>query len=151
MKKHRIRLNLLDLVIVLCLLCTVALLVFRDEVNELLGEPNIDSVELHISSAGVPDSEARTFKSGDRVGVSLSEDGDPVQCEITAVRFTPNNDGTVDLELAVIISGYRRVGVYYTESGEKIVYGSPVYIALEEGTLTLYADRAEYIDKTVTQ
>lgn len=135
MNKKKIRLNILDLVIVVALICTVAAIVFRTEILEIFGEPVIAPVELTLSASDVDAETARGFKSGDEVSVVLAEGEEPLVAVITGVRITAHEDGeNARLELTLTLDGYRRIGVFYTAGGVKLKYDDSVTVLFLEGS-----------------
>lgn len=153
MKKRRLRLNILDIVIVIALLSVIALIIFRGEVDELFGEPKINDIELQLTAQNVNSDIARRFKSGDEALVIFGDDeSDSIAARITGVRFnSPTDDELVKLELTLELSGYRRIGVFYTEKGYKLAYDSEAVIVWDEGAQSFKISSAEFVDTTITQ
>ena len=48
MEKRKFKINILDIVIFVVILCSVAVLVFRDTVNEIFAKPVITTVEITV-------------------------------------------------------------------------------------------------------
>ena len=153
MKKKKLKLNILDIAIVVALICVIAVIVFRSEINELLSDPEVAPVTLTISERNVDLEIARGFKSGDEALLVFEDGGEQTVATIAGVRFSSpaGEDPTVRLELTLTLDGYRRIGAYYTAAGEKLSYGGTVTVLLEDGSQSFSVVSAEYLDTTVTQ
>ena len=163
MKKRRLRLNILDIVIFAAVLCAVALVVFSNEIDELLGEPNIKPIELQLNASGISQEAAHSLKSGDNILLYFT-DSEPNEntayssAVITEVRIyqTGGEEDAADVGMSVILQGYRRIGVFYSENAQKLTYGAPVTVVWDGGNGELSAqpfgvESAEYVPAIVLQ
>ena len=151
---RKFRINILDIALIAVLICVVAVLVFRGELNAIFGNPAVRDIKLVLVSDDTSDENARAFRSGESATVAFGEKGEPVAALITGVRISAPADedaATVHLELVLEIKGYRRLGVYYTEDGIKLLYGTSCSVSTGETVSEMSVENTEIIDKDIVQ
>ena len=162
---RRFKFNILDIAIIVAAVCAVAAIVFRAEISDLVGTPKVGEVSLVLSAEGVAPDSVGSLKSGEKVTITFSESSGETPAAVVEVRLndsavssavTDSSEGEEpsplrDLGVTVKINGYSRFGVFYTESGEKLVYGSVCEMKWSGGVLKLSVGSAGYVDNTVRQ
>ncbi|MBO4276940.1 MAG: hypothetical protein J5925_00905 [Clostridia bacterium] len=152
-KNRKFRINMLDIAIIAAVICVAAIIVFRAEINELIGTPEIATVQIQLTADEVPAETAKTLKSGDSATLIYEGEQGELPLAISEVRYTSPAGGgdTVKLELTVETKGYQRFGTYYTEQGVKLGYGSEFAVKWESGSLEFAVANCDYKDESIRQ
>lgn len=137
MQKKKTKFNLLDLAILLVIACSVCLLIFRDTVSEIFEEPQMVTLEVTLDVRGSDIIEQ--FKNAEGKSVSFEPDGDEehyIELVYTEMKILPGSITVPDhAEFVFTCVGYKKLGRYYTESGERIYVNSESAFTLD-GTRT---------------
>lgn len=122
MQKRNFKFNVLDLVIFVVVICSVAVLVFRGTINEAFEDATLVTLEVRIAVEGelsVAKSQASLSKTA--VFEPEADDSTAFEVNIADVHILP---GSVTVpnkaEVTVMCMGYTKLGRYYTENGERI-------------------------------
>ncbi len=134
MERRKFKINILDVVIFVVILCSVAVLVFRDTVNELFTKPEVTTLEVVVFVNGADYCAA--------VGSSLNQDvvfnpdvKSDLQMNARITDFKAVSDLLAEAqrgEAKIKISGYKRLGRFYTEDGTRIHTDSECAILIGE-------------------
>ncbi|MBP5155994.1 MAG: hypothetical protein J6252_05365 [Clostridia bacterium] len=152
MQNRKFRINILDIAIIAAVICVAAIIIFRAEISELIGSPEIATVQLQLEADEVPAETAKTLKSGDAVLLAVEGEQDDIPALITEVRYSsPAGNETVRMELTLEAKGYSRFGTFYTERGTKLVYGEKHKVSWENGAIEFALSNCGYKDETVRQ
>lgn len=149
MQKRKFKINILDIVIFIVILCSAALLIFRDVVDEALKKPETVSFDLliHVEGAGNVDdavkTEGQTVLFEPMIGEELQIEMTVATVDVKENPVAASNECTV----TVAFTGYKRFGRYYTQNGERIydnaecafVYGETQI----QGTVVLIEESAK--------
>ena len=122
MQKRKFKLNILDIIIFIVILCSVALLIFRDVVDETFKKPETISFDLSVYVEGAGKVEKAAKMNGQAVLFKPMID-EETQFEINVKSVeVKENPVAASNECTVTISftGYKRFGRYYTQSGERV-------------------------------
>ncbi len=122
MEKRRFKLNILDFVIFVVILCSVAVLVFRDTVNEIFTEPEMTTLEVTFFVDGADKIESiRSAVGAEAFFVPDAENDTQVAASVSGIKIAPGSLTVPQKgDITVRISGYKRLGRYYTENGIRI-------------------------------
>ena len=122
MQKKRFKINVLDVAIIVAVLCSLAILFFRETINEFITKPEIVTYQVNISVDGAGNVANVVPASGKVVTFdSELEDGEKIEMTITSAIAEENPVAASNhAEVVVVFKGYKRFGKYYTESGERI-------------------------------
>lgn len=125
MQKRKFRLNILDVAIFVAILCSVAVLVFRDTINEVFSDPEIVMLEVTFAVDGEEAvSVVRKAKSTTVPFELLSESEMELDVEIVKVEAELGSlTVPKKAKVTVMFTGYGKLGRYYTENGERIYIG----------------------------
>jgi len=152
MQNRKFRINILDIAIIAAVICVAAIIIFRAEISELIGSPDIATVQLQFDAEEVPAETAKTLKSGETVLLTVEGEPDDLSALITEVRYSsPAGKETVRLELTLEIQGYSRFGTFYTARGTKLIYGDKHKVMWDNGTIEFALSKCGYKDETVRQ
>lgn len=122
MQERRFKINILDLAIVIAVICSVAVLVFRDNIVATFGKPELATLQINVSIDGAGNVESVSDMSGIMVTFE-PESGENVRFGATVASVTVMENAVAapyraDATLTVV--GYQKLGKYYTETGERI-------------------------------
>ena len=121
MQKRKIKINILDIAILLAIICSVAALIWRDTISEAFGKPEIVTLEMTVVTEKLDEENASAFKNGESVSITIdSEDKTEVNAKITSVKSVKSGKLTVVLSF----DGYRSLGRYYDEHNRIITVNS---------------------------
>ena len=122
MEKRKFKINILDVVIFVVILCSVAVLVFRDTVNEVFTKPEVTTLEavIFVNDA---DGCAALQASLDQ-SVSFEPDvRNDLKIGARVIEFKAMSNLLAEArkgEVKVVLTGYKRFGRFYTEDGTRI-------------------------------
>ncbi len=117
MQKRKIKINILDVAIFLAIICSVAALFFRDTITEVFEQPEIATVEISLVAEKLPEDSSSFLVAGKEAVVKYSDgDGTKINANLKSVKTDSEGKTT----FTVVCSGYKKLGRYYTESGEKL-------------------------------
>lgn len=122
MQKRTFKFNILDLVIFVVVICSVAVLVFRGTINEAFEETSLATLEVRVAVNGEV-SVSKSLEAMSKVVVFEPETNKETAFEVNVVEVdilpgsitVPNK-----AEVTVVCVGYEKLGRYYTENGERI-------------------------------
>lgn len=142
LKKHKLKINILDLVIFVVILCVVAVIIFRDTISEFFGAPQDITVKCSVTVMEVPFDESLLFGTGNNLKITAS--GHSVEAAISG-RNTVNSEkkDCYDITVTVISDGYKKFGSFYTESGMKLSNGNRYEISIGDKTYAGYCVNVE--------
>ncbi len=140
------KINVLDIAIFVAIICSVAALFFRDTVTEIFEQPEIATVEISVLADTLPEDSSSFLVAGKEAVLKYS-DGDGSKINVTLKSVKTDSKGNTTF--TVVCSGYKKLGRYYTEGGEKLNINGEY--ALNFGTVsldcTLVATEIDNIDK----
>lgn len=122
MEKRKFKINILDIVIFVVILCSVAVLVFRDTVNEIFTKPEITTLEISIFVNGEEECAAVSTLLDKNV-VFVPDNKNDFTVNAKVVEFKAASDLHTEAkkgEVKIQLSGYKRLGRFYTEDGTRI-------------------------------
>lgn len=115
MEKRKLKVNVIDIAIIVAILCSITVIVFRDVIHDAFGTPEI--VELNVTvDTGEMLVEEFGLEQDDAV-VLILDSGNGASISMTAESIEEN-------ALTLVCNGYKKLGRFYTESGELIGLGS---------------------------
>lgn len=123
MQKRAFKFNVLDFVIIFVVLCSIAVLVFRDTIHDAFEEATPVTLEVRLEVNG----EISVSKSQSAVAKTAifeqKVDSETVfEVDVAEVAILP---GSVTVpnraEVVVVCVGYEKLGRFYTENGERIL------------------------------
>jgi hypothetical protein len=133
MEKRKLKVNVLDIAIIVAIICSITAIVFHDVIHETIGTPEIREMTVSVSfDEGADELE---FSENETVSLVLNNDNG-VAISATVQAFS---DGKLSLGL----KGYKKLGRFYTESGELIELGSDCELTCDE---TVYGCEVENVD-----
>ena len=122
MEKRKFKINILDFVIFVVILCSVAILVFRDTVNEVFIKPEATVVEITLSVDGTEQTAAiRSAMNEDVVFIPDVKKESELAARFTRFNAAPGlSEAPQSVEVSIKVSGYKRLGRFYTEDGTRL-------------------------------
>ncbi len=138
MQKRKLKLNILDVVIVVVILCSVSVLVFHDTINEVFGKPEISPLTVSVSPEGEDAKSA--FVLG--ASVTLEFESTKLQTVVVSSEFQENGEISVNLSL----NGYKKLGRYYSENGNLILSGTACVIQAGDKEFSAILGDVEFLD-----
>lgn len=122
MEKRKFKLNILDFVIFVVILCSVAVLVFRDTVNEFFTEPEMTTLQITFFVDGEDNMELIGSSLGaDAMLVHDTENEIQIAATVKSLKVAPGSLTVPQKgDVTVCITGYKRLGRFYTEGGERL-------------------------------
>ncbi len=139
MQKRKLKLNILDVVIVIAILCSVAVLVFHDTINEVFGKPEISPLTVSVSPEGGEDTMA-SFGVGE--SVTLEFESTKLQAVVVSSELDEDGEALVKLSL----NGYKKLGRYYSENGNLILSGVPCVVKAVDKEFSVILGDVEFSD-----
>ncbi len=137
MQKRKLKLNILDVAIVIAILCSVAVLVFHDTLNEVFGNPEISPLTVSVSPEGGEEAIAN-FVSGE--SATLKFESAKLQAVIVSSELNEDGEALVKLSL----NGYKKLGRYYSENGSLIPLDSSCVVQVGEKEFSVILDSVEF-------
>lgn len=134
MQKRKFKINILDIVIFVVVLCSVALLIFRDTVSEAIQKPETGILDIQITVDGEENVRTLLNAKGDTVDIKPKSDEDlKISATIIDVSLVQRAFVTpTKCVITVYCSGYERLGRYYSENGKRIYENSECVVLLGE-------------------
>ncbi|MBR5285602.1 MAG: hypothetical protein IKU30_01770 [Clostridia bacterium] len=137
MEKRKFKINILDIVIFVVILCSVAILVFRDTVNEIFTKPEITTLEIAVFVNGEENCSAVSALL-DKNAVFVPDNKNDFTVNVKVVEFNAASDLHTDAkkgEVKIQLSGYKRLGRFYTEDGTRIHTDTECAIVINNGKI----------------
>lgn len=122
MQKRKLKINILDVAIFVAIICSVAALIFRDTISDVFSKPEIAALEIAVVVENLPEDRVALFKEGGEVVLEPESDS---AVQITAKIKSCKREASGRATVVLACSGYKRLGRYYTESGEKLTLNGP--------------------------
>ena len=122
MQKRVFKFNILDLVIFIVIICAIAVLVFRSNINEMFEGTESVTLEISLDVAG-EDNVSQTLDSLSKTVMFEPESGKDtvIEVNVAEVEISPDSkDHPDEARVVVACIGYKKLGRYYTENGERI-------------------------------
>ncbi len=117
MQKRKVKVNVLDFAIFIAILCSVAALIFHDTIDEIFEQPEITKIEISVVADSLPDDASSILVAGKSVILKMKDnDGTDIETTLKSVKTDSKGDTT----FTVTCSGYKKLGRYYIENGEKL-------------------------------
>ncbi len=123
MEKRKLKLNVLDFAIFAVIICAVAVLIFRDVIHDAVGKPEI--VELCVT-VELNDKVPATLENAESTTLNLDIDSDS-NSDVTVLV-----DDVMYKTAVVRFNGFKRLGRYYSESGDLIKPTEACSISFDE-------------------
>lgn len=119
MQKRKLKLNIIDIAIVVIVLCSITVIAFRDTIGEFFGKPDIAEVEMFFNADMTDEAKKACFIIGTTVDVT-SNSGVNVRMIITKVEHDENGFAGIKASL----NGYKKMGRFYAENGDLLEVNS---------------------------
>ena len=132
MQKRKIKINILDIAIVVAVICSVAALFFHDTITEVFEQPEITPIEISVVADDLPDDSASILVAGKTSALKI-KDGDGTKMDTSLKSVKTDSDGNTTF--TVVCSGYKKLGRYYTENGEKLNVNGEYVLSFESVAL----------------
>lgn len=137
MEKRKFKINILDFVIFVVILCSVAVLVFRDTVNEVFTKPETTTLEITFFVEGEGEcalireslGEETVFIPGEKSEIQVNANLTSFNAALGSLTVPQKGD------VSITINGYKRLGRYYTEDGTRIYIDSECAIFIGESRI----------------
>ncbi len=116
------RFNILDLAICLVVICSVCLIFFRETVSEIFEDPQMVTLEVTVDFRGTEMIEAFNQTQSKRVTYEPEgNESDFIELDIGKMTITQGTAAAPEqAQITLRFVGYKRLGRYYTELGERI-------------------------------
>ncbi len=137
MNKRKVKVNVLDFAILAAIVCSIAALIFHDTINEVFEKPEITSVEISVVADSLPDDAFSILVAG-KSAVLKIKDGNGADIETSLKSVKTDSKGNTTF--VVVCSGYRKLGRYYTETGEKLNVNGDYVLKFDTATLDCVID-----------
>ena len=134
MEKRKFKINILDFVIFVVILCSVAVLVFRDTINEVFTKPEISVVEVTFKVDG-PDNLSIVRNAFMETVVFFPDTKEELSSDASFSEFKAEPGSlTVPMaaDVSIKISGYKRLGRFYTYDGTRIYLDNECAVVIGE-------------------
>lgn len=118
MHKRKFKINILDLAIVVALICSVAALVFRDNITETFGHPQMASLQMTFVAGDATEENITGLVTNSELSVQLDSADPESKVYVKLNSLKTDNEGNTSI--TVVCTGYSRLGRFYSESNEKI-------------------------------
>ncbi len=122
MQKQKFKINILDIAIFVVILCCVAVLIFRDTINDYFGEPEITHISVTVAfENALPAAQVNATEGIDAVFKPIKNGDLKLDARIRKLVVA---EDSVKSQITISCKGYKKLGRFYTESGELISLGS---------------------------
>lgn len=123
MQKRTFKFNLLDFVIIFVVLCSIAVLVFRDTIHDAFEEATPVTLEVTLEVNGeVSVSKAQSAVSKTAIFEQKIDAETVFEVDVAEVTVLPGSLTVPNrAEVTVVCIGYEKLGRFYTENGERIL------------------------------
>lgn len=135
MQKRPFKINILDVVIFLVVICSVLVLIFHETITEVFEEATMVTLEVNVVVEGEENVLTLLGAMDSKLAFEPRVDDDvAVEMKLTDSKILPGSV-TVPNKIEVTLSciGYEKLGRYYTESGERI-YNNTECTVIIDGT-----------------
>ncbi len=132
MEKRKLQINILDVAIVVVIICSIAVLVFNDTIKEAVGKPEITDINVCVAFKTDITAEQTLVPEGSDV-VFQTVTGDKIKLNSKIARTVAvEKEGDKEIKNVVVtFKGYKKLGRFYTESGQLISIGSDCTLTLK--------------------
>lgn len=137
MQKRKVKINILDFVIFAAIACSVVALFFHDTINEVFQQPEITSVEIAVVADDLPDDSSSILVAG-KNAVLKSKDANGTDLAVSLKSVKTDSKGNTTF--TVVCSGYKKLGRYYAENGEKLGINGDYVISFGDVSLDCVLD-----------
>lgn len=134
MQKRKLKLNILDVTLVILVICATVALIFRDTVNDALTKPEIILLEVTVTSDKNENSEA-ILSVGNLVTLEAN-----AHLQAVVSKSLPG-DNSVNAVLTC--NGYKKLGRYYTENGDLLSPGTEFAVSIGDVFAVCRVESAE--------
>ena len=122
MQKRTFKMNILDVVIFLVIICSVLVLIFHETITEVFEEATMVTLEVNVVIEGVENVQTTLGAMNTELAFEPRIDDDTAfTMKLVDSRYL-SGSVTVPNKIEVTLSciGYEKLGRYYTESGQRI-------------------------------
>lgn len=146
MQKRKMKINVLDIAIVVAIICSVTAIFFSDMVTEVFEQPEISTVEISVVVEKLPEDSSSFLVAGKEAVLKYS-DGEGTKINVNLKSVKTDSEGKTTF--TVVCAGYKKLGRYYTESGEKLNVNGDYFLNFDSVSLdcTLDSVKIDNIDK----
>lgn len=132
MGKSKFKFNILDVVIVMAVVCSISAVIFNDTIKEAVGKPEIADVNVCVTFTSSLPAETMLVPEGTYVVFeTLSEDKIKLNSKVERT-FAVDKDGKKESRNFIVsFKGYKKLGRYYTENGKLIEIGSDCSVMID--------------------
>ena len=121
MQKQKFKINILDIAIFIVIICCVAVLIFRDTINDYFGEPEITHISVTVAFENALPAAQASASEGVEAVFKPIKNGD-LKLDARISKLVVDTD--LKSEITISCKGYKKLGRFYTEGGELISLGS---------------------------
>lgn len=118
MQKRRLKFNIIDVAILVVLVCSVCSLIFRDNIVEIFGTPEIESVEIKVCA----ENNGNLSESLISGAVMELHFGNNMKAQAVVSSTEVSDDGKIYVKAS--LNGYKRLGRFYSENGNPFEIGN---------------------------
>ncbi|MBQ9848073.1 MAG: hypothetical protein IJO64_03325 [Clostridia bacterium] len=137
MQKRKFKLNILDIAIFVAVICAIATLVFRDTIHEAFSEPEIGTLSLTAHASNADESLKAEFENQTAEFFVNNGNGGTISVPITKLELSGETNGAV---ISFTCRGYKKLGRFYTENGERLSIEGECKFTVGEKTLSCVID-----------
>ncbi len=117
MQKQKFKLNVLDVVIVVAVICSIAVIGFYDYISEIFSKPEIAPVTAVVVVNNDVQNQNEKIKIGEWIALDL---GNNIKIQAVVVSLEEKEGRS---QIGLSFNGYERMGRYYSELGVQIKWG----------------------------
>ncbi len=136
MQKRKYKLNALDIAIFIVVLCSVAVIMFRDSISGFLGTTEISMIDITLTIENDSSSQSALISTGKPVVFEPESSTDIKADALVKKSIESTESENSATEFVITCTGYKKFGRFYTENGDRISIGEASKITIDETDIT---------------
>lgn len=136
MQKRKYKLNALDIAIFIVVLCSVAVIMFRDSISGFLGTTEVSMIDITLTVEKDSSSQGALITTGKSVVFEPEASTDIKADALVKKALESKGIENSDDEFVITCTGYKKFGRFYTENGDRISIGEDSKITIDETEIT---------------
>lgn len=138
MQKRKLKLNVLDVTIVILIICAIAALAFRETIGDLFSKPEIAVIEVTVIADRADGATDGVLSVGNTVTISSKTQ---LQAVVSGTDVTET-----EIKAVLTCNGYEKHGRFYTENGDLLDIGVRYSVRFGEATAICSLTAVEIAD-----
>ncbi len=128
--------NAIDIAIFVAIACSVALLVFSENIMSFIGTEEISVIDVTLKIENTSSSQSALVSEGKSV-VFEPENSTEIKADALVKKSINPSDANEDAssEFVITCTGYKKFGRFFTENGDRIAVGRVCTVTIDGETI----------------